>query len=103
MKEPTGNREDYQVKAEAREDRARDRQQRSQNSGQYAPLQLRTAQTVRIRMVRSTPSDILRMYSRSSSIHSSKGTELLPRTCHKHVIPGFTLNRRRCQSSLKPL
>src|ERR1035437_4657849 len=67
-----------------------------------APEPRSTAGMVRSRILKSSHSDHLSMYCKSSSIHCSKAIELRPATCHRQVMPGFTLKRRRCQSSLKP-
>src|ERR1700728_2943678 len=65
---------------------------------QAAPEPLTTAGMVRARILRSSQSDHLSMYWMSNSIHLSNGIKLRPLTCHKQVMPGFTLKRRRCQS-----
>src|ERR1700760_4550054 len=69
--------------------------------GDYAaPVPRQTAGTVRAKILMSSQSDHLSMYCRSSSIHSSNGIEFRPFTCHRHVMPGLTLNRRLCVSVL---
>ena len=47
------------------------------------------------RTLKSSQSDILRMYSRSNSIHSSKPTVERPLICQRQVRPGFIARRRR--------
>src|SRR6266478_8505452 len=69
---------------------------------QAAPEPFTTAGIVLAKIFRSSQSDHSSRYWMSSSIHCSNAMELRPCTCHKQVIPGLTLNRRRCQSSLNP-
>ena len=52
----------------------------------------RESSSARIR--RSSASDQLSMYSRSSSTQRSKSRLLRPCTCHRHVSPGRMLKRR---------
>src|SRR5262249_20284407 len=68
----------------------------------FAPVAESTAGRVRTRIATSSQIDQLSMYSKSSRTHSWKSVILLrPLTCHRHVIPGLTLKRRRCARSLK--
>jgi hypothetical protein len=69
---------------------------------QAAPVPRSTAGMVLAKICRSSQIDHWSIYSMSSSIHFSNEMELLPATCHKQVIPGRTLNRRRCQSWSNP-
>src|SRR5580698_2496037 len=55
---------------------------------QAAPDPRKTAGMVLSRICRSSHRDQLRTYSRSSSIHWWKGSELRPFTCHRQVMPG---------------
>jgi len=55
---------------------------------QAAPDPRKTAGMVLARICRSSHRDQLRTYSRSSSIHWWKGSELRPFTCQRHVMPG---------------
>src|SRR6185503_8623168 len=62
---------------------------------QRAPRPVSSAGTVRRSMARSSPMLQRSTYSRSRAIHWSKPTVLRPLTCHRPVIPGRTLKRRR--------
>ena len=69
-----------------------------------APVPVRTTGTVRQRIFKSSQSDQLSMYSRSSRTQSLKSVTLLrPLICHRQVSPGLTLSRRRCARSLNRL
>src|SRR5262249_53742725 len=69
-----------------------------------APVPSSTTGTVRNRIFKSSQNDQLSMYSRSRRTQSRKSVTLFrPLTCHKHVIPGLTLSRRRCARSSKRL
>ena len=68
-----------------------------------APEPFMIAGTVFTNILKSNHNDQLSIYFMSSSIHLSKDVLLLPLTCQRHVMPGCTLNLRRCQSWLKPL
>ena len=65
----------------------------------FAPKPVRTTGTVRARILRSSQSDQLSMYWRSSFIHWSKPMWLRPLICQMQVRPGFIERRRRCQGS----
>src|SRR6266568_3325413 len=71
----------------------RSQQDSDQRGGQKAPRQLRTAQTVLTRIVRSSHADTPLTYSRSYSIQVSKSSVERPRTCQRHVSPGLTHSR----------
>src|SRR5881628_1873197 len=69
-----------------------------------APAPVSTIGTVRQRILRSSHSDQLSMYSRSSRTQSRKSEILLrPLICQRQVKPGLTLSRRRWARSLKRL
>ena len=62
----------------------------------FAPMPNRTAGIVLSRILRSSQIDQLSMYLRSSFTHVSNSfTSLRPLICHRQVIPGLTLRRRR--------
>ncbi len=62
----------------------------------FAPMPNSTAGIVLSRILRSSQIDQLSMYLRSSFTHVSNSfTSLRPLICHRQVIPGLTLRRRR--------
>jgi hypothetical protein len=62
----------------------------------FAPTPNRTAGIVQIRIFKSSQIDQLSMYLRSSFTHVSNSfSSLRPLICHRQVIPGLTLRRRR--------
>src|SRR5262245_14639835 len=68
----------------------------------YHPVPHITTQAVRIRILKSSHSDQLSIYSRSILTHSSKLQILfLPLTCQRQVIPGLMLSFRLCQNSYR--
>src|SRR5881394_142171 len=70
--------------------------------GHLAPAPTKTTGTVRQRILQSSQSDQLSMYSRSRRTQSRKLVTLLrPLTCQRQVSPGFTERRRRCARSSK--
>src|SRR5437016_3689959 len=72
--------------------------------GHLAPAPTKTTGTVRQRILQSSQSDQLSMYSRSRRTQSLKSfTLFLPLICQRQVRPGFTLRRRRWATSLKRL
>src|SRR5258706_3794221 len=59
----------------------------------YFPDPAKTSTAVFIKIQRSSFRLQLRMYSKSSSTHSSKSlTSFRPLTCQRHVIPGLTVS-----------